>query len=164
MTQDLGQFARFTAVAAATAAVATFASVALSLPIWAMFLGWVAWFTRGVSVRDGLANLACLLLGIGLGVGAALAAGALLPALGALTFPAVVFFVACIVVSLRAAPVVNNVLCYFLGLIGLFAAHLPPTPATFARLAAAGTLGAAAAAACRALQARLTTGRERRLA
>jgi hypothetical protein len=153
--QNAGQFASFTAVAATTAAVAAFASVTLALPIWAMFLGWVAWFTRGVSVRDGLANLACLLLGIALGVGAALAVGALLPAFGALTFPAVVFVVACIVVSLRAVPVVNNVLCYFLGLIGLFAAHVPPTPSAFARLAAAGTLGAAAAAACRAVQKRL---------
>jgi hypothetical protein len=153
--QSAGQFASFTAVAATTAALAAFASVTLALPIWAMFLGWVAWFTRGVSVRDGLTNVACLLLGIGLGVGAAHAAGALLPTFGALTFPVVVFVVACIVVSLRAAPVVNNVLCYFLGLIGLFAAHVPPTLSAFARLAAAGTLGAVAAAVCRAAQKRL---------
>jgi hypothetical protein len=96
-----------------------------------------------------------LLLGLGVGVVAVLAVGALLPRFGALTFPAVVFVVACVVASLRAAPIVNNVLCYFLGLIGLFAAHVPPTLSAVARLAAAGTLGAVAAAVCRAMQQRL---------
>jgi hypothetical protein len=151
----LGYFAGFTAVAATTAAGAAFLSAALAVPVWAMFLGWVAYFTRGHSLRDGALNLACLLLGIAVGIGAATALGLLVPVLGRYALPAVVFAVACVVVSLRAAPLVDNVPCYFLGLIALFAAHRAPTLATFAVLAGAATLGAFAGWLSQRAQARL---------
>jgi hypothetical protein len=132
-------FVAFTATAAATAALAIGASVALTLPAWAVFVGWVAFYTRGPSARDGAANLACVLIGIGFGMAAALAIGSIAPFAGSLALPIVVFGAAMVVVSLRAIPPLNNLLCYFLGMIAFFAAHLEPS------LAAAGELGGASA-------------------
>ncbi|URK85893.1 DUF1097 family protein (plasmid) [Rhizobium sp. RCAM05350] len=59
----------------------------------------------------------CLAIGIGFGIGAAFAVAALMPLIGPLAFGPVVFVVAIIVVSLRAAAPLNNVPAYFLGLI-----------------------------------------------
>jgi hypothetical protein len=142
---SFGRFAAFTALAAVTAAAAAHTSVALALPIWAMFIGWVAYFTRGHSFKDGMVNLACVVLGIVFGVIAALAIAVLMPRVGSFSFAIVVFGIATIVVSLRAAPVLNNVLAYFLGLIGFFAAHVEPTLMALAELSAASALGALSA-------------------
>lgn len=148
-------FIGFTAIAAAVAAAAAFASVTLSLAPWAMFVGWVAYFTRAPSAREGAASLVCVLLGLAFGVGAVLALGALTPAFGAASIALVVFVVAMIVVSLRAAPVINNVLGYFLGLIAFFAAHVEPSLAALAELGGACALGSAAGWASHAAQRRL---------
>ena len=148
-------FLGFTAIAAAVAATAAFASVTFSLAPWAMFVGWVAFFTRAPSAREGAASLAAVLLGLAFGVGAVLALGALAPILGKGAIALVVFVVAMIVVSLRAAPVINNVLGYFLGLIAFFAAHLEPTLASLAELGGACALGSAAGWASHAAQRRL---------
>lgn len=152
---SLGQFATYTVVAAVTAAMAAHASVTLALPIWAMFIGWVAYFTRGHSFKDGVVNLACVVLGVAFGVIAALAISVLMPYAGSLSFAIVVFGIACIVVSLRAVPVLNNVLAYFLGLIGFFAAHVEPTLMALAELSGASALGAFAAWFSQTAQSRL---------
>lgn len=132
------------AVAKVTAAAASASSLAFGLPVWAMFIGWVAFFTRGMTVRDGAINLGCVWIGIAIGALAALAIGALSPSLGMIALPVVVFVVAIIVVSLRAVPTLNNILGYFLGLIAFFAAHLEPTLSSVAELAAASGLGSVA--------------------
>jgi hypothetical protein len=46
-------------------------SVAVALPVCAVFIGWVAHDTRGQSAREGIANVACLLPGIAMGAVAA---------------------------------------------------------------------------------------------
>jgi len=148
-------FFLITATAALTAAIAASASAALALPVWAMFIGWVSFFTQGASARDAMVNAACVSLGLVFGITGALALGALGPSLGAFTLPVVVFAVAIAVVSLRAAPVFNNILCYFLGLIAFFASHLKPSAGAFAQLAGAVVLGAAAAWVAHTLQHRI---------
>ena len=45
--RTLGEFFAFTAATAITAAMATFASVAFALPVWAVFIGWVAYEIPG---------------------------------------------------------------------------------------------------------------------
>jgi hypothetical protein len=134
----------FSVAAAATAAGASASSLALELPVWAMFVGWVAFFTRGLTARDGAINLACVWLGAGIGIAAAVAIGMLHPTLGMTALPAVVFVVATVVVSLRAAPMLNNILAYFLGLIAFFAAHMEPTLNTLIHLGSASALGSLA--------------------
>ena len=153
--QSLLTFTIFTAVAAATAASAAHASLVLTLPVWAMFIGWVAFFTRGVNARDGLVNFGYVLLGITFGIVAALAIGALRPMLGAYSLPVVVFGVAMIVVSLRAVPVLNNILGYFLGLIAYFASHHEPSLMTLLVLGGSVALGSFAGWISHALQRQL---------
>jgi hypothetical protein len=150
-------FVMLTAIAAVTAAAAAAASLAFTLPVWAMFIGWVAFFSRGgSSARDGLLNWACVVLGVVFGIGAALAIGGLSPALGAMALPTVVFVVAMVVVSLRAFKPLNNLQGYFLGLIAYFASHLAPSIGTLAMLSAATAIGSAAGWISHAIQHRMT--------
>jgi hypothetical protein len=144
----------FTPIAATTAAVAAFASVSFDFPAWVMFVGWVGYATRSGTWRDHGADYACLVLGALLGIAAALTQPLLQPIAGAAALPIVVFVVASIVVSLRNSPPLNNLSCYFLGLIAFFAADQPPTATTWLQLAAAMGLGCVAASASAWLQAR----------
>jgi hypothetical protein len=145
-------FVVLTAIAAAAAA----ASLAFNLPVWAMFIGWVAFFSRGGSgARDGLLNWTCVVLGVAFGIGAALAIGGLSPALGALALPTAVFVVAMVVVSLRAFKPLNNLQGYFLGLIAYFASHLVPSINAFAALTAATAIGSAVGWISHAIQHRM---------
>lgn len=129
------------AVAAGAAALSTLAGV----PVWAMFMGWVAYFTRGHSAQDGLVNCLCVALGLLVGFAAAAAMAALGPLLSAFTLPIVVFCVGLLIVSLRALPWLNNIPSYFLGIISVFAAHAAPTLKGFAELGGAAALGSLAA-------------------
>ncbi|WP_225774675.1 DUF1097 domain-containing protein [Pseudomonas sp. Marseille-Q5115] len=149
------RFNSITAIAAATAAAAAGASLGLGLPVWAMFIGWIAFFSTGHTIRTGLASYAGVLIGIALGMGAAIVIATLGPSLGKLALPTVVFVVAMLVVSLRAAPVMNNVLAYFLGLVSFFAAHLEPSLETGVRLGGASAIGSVAAWASLQMQQRL---------
>lgn len=124
------------------AAAATLSAVVFEVPVWAMFIGWIAHFTRGVDVRQGLANLVCVLIGLGVGMAAGVASARLGAHLGGYAIGAVVFAVAMAVLSLRHLPVLNNLLAFFLGLVCWFAAHLTPSPRAFAELAVAVSLGA----------------------
>ncbi|UPG95910.1 DUF1097 domain-containing protein [Luteibacter aegosomatissinici] len=134
-----------TLVAAVTAAVAAASSAALSLPVWAMFIGWIAFFTRGMNTRGAFENLACVGLGLTIGAIAAFS----LPHVGSilgprLALPVVVFVVALLVVAMRGMPILNNLLGYFLGLVAWFAAHLEPSAESLAHLLGASTIGSAA--------------------
>ncbi|MBR0870829.1 DUF1097 domain-containing protein [Bradyrhizobium tropiciagri] len=139
------KFALLTLTAAVVASIAATASAGLGWPVWAMFVGWVAFFTGGHSARAALTSYLCVAAGIGFGVFAAMAVGSLLPLIDFFAFGVVVFVVAVVVVSLRAAPLLNNVAAYFLGLIAFFASHLAPGLAAFIELAVAGGLGTLAA-------------------
>ncbi|WP_054892738.1 MULTISPECIES: DUF1097 domain-containing protein [unclassified Pseudomonas] len=138
-------FLTVTLVAAVTAALASAVALAVQLPVWAMFIGWIAFFTRGLTTRSTLENLGCVWLGLIFGALAATSVGLLAPTFGTLlAIPLVVFVVALIVVSLRGLPVMNNLLCYFLGLVAWFAAHFEPSLESLAHMAGASTLGSLA--------------------
>ncbi|MGV6873226.1 DUF1097 domain-containing protein [Pseudochelatococcus sp. B33] len=134
-----------TVVAAATAALAAAGSLALSLPVWAMFVGWIAFFTRGLDTRNAVENLGCVGLGMAIGLLASLAIPSLASIAGpGLALPVVVFVVALIVVALRGLPMMNNLLGYFLGLVAWFAAHLEPSLESIAHLFGASAIGSVA--------------------
>jgi hypothetical protein len=154
-TTPVTTFTAFTAIAAAVASIAAFGSLSLGLAPWAMFVGWVAYFTRPTSARQGLANYLCLVLGLISGVGAVFALGTLTPMFGQYTIAVVVFVVASIVISLRAVPLLDNTLAWFLGLIAFFAAHLEPSIASVAELGSVGGIGSFAAWTVQTLQRRL---------
>lgn len=52
----IDRFLAVGAVAGVIAAAAAHLSTLAAIPVWAMFMGWVAYFTRGHSARDGLIN------------------------------------------------------------------------------------------------------------
>lgn len=139
------KFNVITVIAAVIAAVAATSSASLGWPVWAMFMGWVAFFTRGHSARDATYSYLCLASGIVMGVAAVLAVGALLPLIGPFAFGAVVFVVAMVVVSLRIAAPLNNIPAYFLGLITFFAAHMEPSILAVSELLSVSGLGSFAA-------------------
>lgn len=146
-----------TLVAAATAALAAGISAALSLPVWAMFIGWIAFYTRGLDTRGAIENLACVGIGLVLGLAASVAVKPVADVTGTtMALPLVVFTVAILVVSLRGLPRMNNLLGYFLGLVAWFAAHLEPSLESLARLFGAGALGSVAGLVSHRLPARLT--------
>lgn len=149
-------FAAATVIAAVTAALAAAASLHLSLPVWAMFIGWIAFFTRIGDVRTAAENLAC----VGLGVMIGAVAASTIPFMTAITgpmiaLPMVVFVVALVVVALRGLPVMNNLLGYFLGLVAWFAGHLEPSLEGIASLIGATAVGSAAGWVSHNLPARL---------
>ncbi len=133
-----------TLTAAATAAIAAFVSLSLALPLWAMFTGWVAYFTRRPSIYEGAQSLVCLIIGLVLGCVAATLIRSLAPAIGTAAFPLVVFIIATVVIAARGLPVLNNLLGYFVGLITFFASHLEPSVEAVGELGGASTIGAVA--------------------
>lgn len=138
---------------------ATLSALMLEVPVWAMFVGWLAFFTRGLNLRHGLVNLACVLIGVGLGIGAAHTLDELGQHLGAYALTVVVFAITGIALTLAKAPVFNNLLGFFLGLVAYFASHLPPSLGTLLQLGLAAAVGTAAALVAHAWQKWVTTAR-----
>lgn len=150
-------FLGFGAVAALTASVAATSSLLLGLAPWTMFIGWVAWFTRPLSARQGLATWLCLVLGLLLGAVAVVALRTLGPSLGPFSLGLVVFVVALAVVSMRAVRLVDNIPAWFLGLIAVFAAHMEPALVSVAELASGLAIGVGGGWLSHRLQGRWST-------
>ena len=148
------QFVLFTVIVGVVAALAARGSAALRLEVWVMFAGFIAWFTRPTSSREGFFAMICLWLGTGLGAASHVATGALMPSLGSLALPWVVFFVGILIVGLRTTSVVNNMLAWFLGLVTFFAAKRGLSPEAFVHLGGASAPGGFAGWACQALNRR----------
>lgn len=131
---------------------ATLCALVLQVPVWAMFIGWIAFFTRGMTTKDGVINLLTVWIGIAIGIAAGQLTSVLTPLTGEAALSLVVFMVALVVLSLRYAPVINNLLGLFLGLVSFFASHQPPNFETFFTLALAATVGTVAATCLSLLQ------------
>lgn len=136
---------KITAAEAVAAALAATVALALGLPIWTMFLGWNAYFTRGTGWRSGAVNLGCVVIGVGLGMSTQFALASLSSRPGFCEQIASVFALTWVVLSLRFVPRFNNVPSLFLGLIAYFASGLAPSWTTLATLAGAALLGTFAA-------------------
>lgn len=133
-----------TVTAALTAATAAQTSLLLTLPPWAMFMGWVAYFTRRPSAAEGFQTWVCTIFGLCVGAAATLAVPLLAPTLGSVAFPLVVLCVALLVISMRGLPVLGNLLGYFIGMITFFAAHIEPELSSIAKLGSATAIGSIA--------------------
>lgn len=120
--------------------------------VWVMFLGWISYFTCGLTIKDGLVNFAGVLIGLMIGLGAGTVLSLLGPEPSLFEQVSVIFGVAMVVLSFRFLPSVNNLLAFFLGLVTFFAAHTEPTLSALLPLAAASGIGAAAGAAAHKLQ------------
>ncbi|WOD08447.1 DUF1097 domain-containing protein [Marinomonas sp. GJ51-6] len=131
-----------TFVPAMVACLASATAILLHFPVWAMFIGWIGFFTKGMNTQAAIENMTCLWLGLILGYLASLAIYSLVPTQGLMVaLPSVVIVVATLVISLRGLPILNNLLCYFLGLVAWFAAHLDPKISSLGILAGSVSLG-----------------------
>ncbi len=149
------KFTVFTLIAAVVAAAAAFTTLSLSLLPWAMFVGWVAWFTRPADTRQAVQAVLCTWLGMALAMIGEVVVGALAPSIGVTAaLPIGVFLLALVVVGLRTTPVVGNMLAWFVGLVAYFAAEPEHPLPGIATLVAASAIGALAAFTCQALQRR----------
>lgn len=153
--QNAAQFVVFTVIAGIVAAVAAFGSVVLSLEPWAMFAGWVAWFTRPTSTTQGVYATICLWLGMVLALLGTLSVETFSPVVGPAALPLTVFVLAIVAVGLRTTPVLNNMLAWFVGLVTFFAAEPESFFTGLLALVAATAIGALAGYVCQALQRRL---------
>ncbi len=149
------RFAVDTLAVAAVATAATWGSTTLKLEVWVMFAGLIAWFSRPETWRSGAGGLLCMWLGLVAGAGCFAANDAFLPWMGVLALPLVVFVVSVVVVGLRATPVVNNMLAWFVGLVTVFAAQLKPSAEGLLHLGAASLVGGLAGLLCHTLAPRL---------
>lgn len=134
-----------TGATAVVAAISAVSSAMLGLEVWAMFLGWVVFFSRPTSFAQGLASMLCYWLGMVIALASVVAAGKLVPLMGPGAFGPVVFLVAIVVLSMRFVPLVNNIASWFVGLSAFYAAHLGTEPEPIVRIGLAGSYGVAAA-------------------
>lgn len=125
------------AVIALVAAISSVLCARLSIPVWTMFIGWIAFVAGGMSARTAAPTWVCTILGLIEGfIGAALIGGgaaALGPDLSLLVGVFVIVFAALLAQYL---PVVNLVVCYFIGMTAFFASGLAPIVATGVTLGA----------------------------
>lgn len=149
-----GKFILWTLIASVVAAFAAWLSAGLSLEVWVMFAGFIAWFTRPTSLKNSAAAMLCLWLGIAIGAVSHIVTGALIPSLDHMALPAVVFLVAILIVGLRTHGILGNMLAWFLGMVTYFAAELDLAVASFMHLALATAIGGLAGYTCQALNRR----------
>lgn len=147
-------FLTFGIIAAVTASAAATSAHVLGFLPWTMFIGWLAWFTRPTSARQGLATWSCVLCGTSLGALAVTALGILTPSLGIYALSLVVLIVTVGVVSMRAVRFFDNIPAWFLGLVAFFAAHMEPGLSSIAQLGASAAIGVAAGWLAQQLQRR----------
>lgn len=120
------KFSGITLIASIGASIAAVVTAAIGWPVWAMFIGWVAFVTGPKTLTGASRSYLCVALGIAIGNVAAFALKQNLPIMGYYAFAPVVFVVAILVLTLRAIPFANIIPAYWLGLIAFFAAHIPP--------------------------------------
>lgn len=120
--------------ASATALIAAVSSVAcarLQIPVWVMFIGWIAFVAGGMKTSTAVPTFVCALLGVLLGfVGATIigATGNLLGTDFSLLIGVFVIVLAALVA--QDIPFANLVICYFVGMTTFFASGLPVAVST----------------------------------
>src|SRR5689334_16278705 len=119
------------AITALVAAVSSVLCAHIGVPVWTMFIGWIAFVAGGMSLQTAPATFVCAALGVAEGfIGAAIIGGAAaaLGADGALLLG--VFVIVFAALLAQYLPFANLVVCYFIGMTTFFASGLPSTPET----------------------------------
>lgn len=115
------------AVVALVAAVSSVICARLEIPVWTMFIGWIAFVAGGMAAKTAAPTLVSAILGVVLGfIGTAIissAAGAIGADLALLVGVFVIVFSALLAQFL---PFANLVVCYFIGMTTYFASGLAP--------------------------------------
>ncbi len=115
------------AVTALVAAISSVICARLEIPVWVMFIGWIAFVAGGMSARTAAPTFVCAILGVIFGfVGAAIIGGGA-AALGAdIALLLGVFVIVFAALLAQFLPFASLVVCYFIGMTTFFASGLPP--------------------------------------
>lgn len=125
------------AVVALVAAVSSVICARLQIPVWAMFIGWIAFVAGGMSAKTAPPTFVCAIFGLLLGfVGAAIIGGATPSFGGDLALLVGVFVIVLAALLAQGLPFANLVICYFIGMTTFFASGLPPQISTLLVLGA----------------------------
>ncbi len=147
---------------AATALIAAISSVIcarLQIPVWIMFIGWIAFVAGGASAATAAPTFASSLLGALLGsVGALIIAGGS-PGLGDLALLVGVFVIVFVALLAQYLPVISSVICYFIGMTTFFASGMPPALSTWTVIGAGLLIGVGSGLLATVLSARIASPR-----
>jgi hypothetical protein len=119
------------AITALVAALSSVLCAHIGVPVWTMFIGWIAFVAGGMSLQTAPATFVCAVLGVAEGfIGAAIIGGgaASLGADGALLLG--VFVIVFAALLAQHLPFANQVICYFVGMTTFFASGLAPNTDT----------------------------------
>lgn len=119
------------AVTALVAAISSVICARVGIPVWSMFIGWIAFVAGGMSARTAAPTFVCAILGVVLGfVGASIIGGGA-AALGAdIALLLAVFVIVFAALLAQFLPFASLVVCYFIGMTTFFASGLPPVAST----------------------------------
>jgi len=119
------------AIVALVAAVSSVICARLGVPVWAMFIGWIAFVAGGMSARTAAPTFVCAIFGVILGFIGAMIIGGGAAAMGAdLALLVGVFVIVFAALLGQFLPFANLVVCYFIGMTTFFASGLPPELST----------------------------------
>ncbi|WP_444915979.1 DUF1097 family protein [Microbulbifer sp. TRSA007] len=112
------------------------------MPIWVAVLGVIAYYSRGRDWRAGAYNLACVVTGLGLGLGAQTAAHKWQIDPSILVGPIALLFSIISVWAMGMVTGIRNVTSYAIGIIIAFLAQLDITLDAYFQLIATVSIGA----------------------
>ena len=135
-------FAATTIYISLLAAIASAVCAALSVKLWAMFIGWNCFSLGAGSTARGASAFACLLGGIVLGMASVPAIEGLTPLMGAFALPVAVFLLVVIAMLSLLMPPFDSPSGYFLGMLAYYASGQAPGVAALISIGSAALIGA----------------------
>ena len=115
------------AVVALVAAVSSVICARLQVPVWTMFIGWIAFVAGGMSSKTAPPIYVCAIGGVLLGFLGTFIIGNAGAALGSdVALLLGVFVIVFAALLAQGLPFANLVICYFIGMTTFFASNLPP--------------------------------------
>lgn len=125
------------AVTALVAAISSVICARLEIPVWVMFIGWIAFVAGGMNSKTAVPAYVSAILGVILGFIGTLIISNGAAGIGAdLALLVGVFVIVFAALLAQWLPFANLVVCYFVGMTTFFASGLPPGLSTGLPLAA----------------------------
>jgi hypothetical protein len=115
------------ALIALVAAVSSVICAHIQVPVWTMFIGWIAFVAGGMSAKTAAPTFVCAILGVILGfIGAAIIGGGAAGMGADLALLVGVFVIVFAALLGQYLPFASLVICYFIGMTTFFASGLAP--------------------------------------
>jgi len=130
----------------------------ISVPVWMMFAGWIAFLAGGGTVRSAAVTYICVLLGASLGILGALTIAHLTAMFEMAALPLAVFMIVAAALAARFLPVISSVIGYFCGMTIFFASGLPPAASSLLIIGTGVAVGVVSGSAATILTNRIAVG------